>query len=57
MDMDAWWALTRWQMIMDTGLSLREVDRLTIKDISEYTSVKDALAKIEKQKSKRKGKK
>lgn len=56
MDMDAWWALTRWQIATDTGLSLREIDRLPVKDISEYLSVKDALAKIEAQKSKRKTK-
>lgn len=53
LDMDAWWALTRWQMAMDTGLSLRTIDRLPLKDISDYLSVKDALAKIKKQLAKR----
>jgi hypothetical protein len=43
--LDAWWAVTRWEIAEDTGWSLAEIEALSFEDVWEYLSVRDARRK------------
>jgi hypothetical protein len=44
--MATWWAVTRWRMAAETGWTLEYIDGLTMEDVREWLSIKDAEAKM-----------